>query len=131
MNTKTTLLIGALLGFLSVALGAFAAHALKPMLTAAGRVDTYELAVRYQFFHALALLFTGLLMNQLNDKFIRYAAMLFFIGIILFSGSLYLLSITNITGFAMITPVGGVSMLAGWLCLMIGIQRSLSTKKPS
>jgi len=131
MNSRNTLLIGAALGLLSVALGAFGAHALKPMLTETGRVDTFELAVRYQFYHALALLVAGILEHIFNAAFIRYASYLFLIGVILFSGSLYLLCFTQVTAFAILTPFGGVALIIGWAFLLVGIYKSYQTKKPS
>lgn len=97
MNQQKSLLAGALLGALGVALGAFGAHALKPMLTASGRLETYELAVRYEFYHALALLLTGALQQFINSNFIKRASLFFLLGTVLFSGSLYLLSIANNT----------------------------------
>jgi uncharacterized membrane protein YgdD (TMEM256/DUF423 family) len=118
MNIKQTLITGALLGLLSVALGAFGAHALKPTLEANGRIDTFELAVRYQFFHALALLFLGLWMNSSPSGLNGWAGLLWTCGVALFSGSLFLLAITNIKAFAMATPVGGLLMLAGWAILL-------------
>lgn len=131
MNHRNTLLTGSVLGLLGVALGAFGAHALKPMLTETGRMDTFELAVRYQFYHALALLFSGLLEHTFNSRFIRYAAYLFLIGVILFSGSLYLLCFTHVTAFAMLTPFGGVALITGWAFLFVGIYKNYQTKKPS
>jgi|SRR5882762_3052779 len=114
MNQKQTLLCGAILGLLGVALGAFGAHALKGLLLLNGRLETYELAVRYQFYHALTLLLIGLLMEKLGATTFRWASLLIFGGVILFSGSPYLFALTNITTFAMITPIGGVLMLLGW-----------------
>jgi uncharacterized membrane protein YgdD (TMEM256/DUF423 family) len=114
MNQKQTLLTGAVLGFLGVALGAFGAHALKGMLVLNGRVETYELAVRYEFYHALALLLIGLVMEKSGAAILRWAAFLIFAGVVLFSGSLYLFALTNTASFAMITPIGGILMLAGW-----------------
>ncbi len=114
MNQKQTLLTGALLGLLGVALGAFGAHALKGMLVQNGRFETYELAVRYQFYHALALLIIGLLMEKFGAANFRWASLLIFVGVLLFSGSLYLFAVTNATAFAMITPIGGVLLLLGW-----------------
>lgn len=120
MNQKLSLLTGALLGLLGVAFGAFGAHALKEMLIRNGRLETYELAVRYQFYHALALLLVGLLMEKSGSS-IRWASLFLFVGIILFSGSLYLFAFTNLTTFAMITPIGGVFMLLGWSSLAYSI----------
>jgi uncharacterized membrane protein YgdD (TMEM256/DUF423 family) len=114
MNQKAVLLVACVLGFLGVALGAFGAHALKPILEANGRLDTYELAVRYQLFHALALLALGILMNSISAEFLSTAAVFLFVGVILFSGSLYVLSLASIRWAAFITPFGGLSMLIGW-----------------
>ncbi|HEV8514739.1 MAG TPA: DUF423 domain-containing protein [Cyclobacteriaceae bacterium] len=120
MNQKQTLLYGSLLGLFGVALGAFGAHALKGILLQNGRVETYDLAVRYQFYHALALLIIGLLMEKLGAT-IKWASLLIFVGVVIFSGSLYLFALTNTTTFAIITPLGGVLMLLGWgsLCYSI------------
>ena len=114
MSQRQTLLCGAILGLLGVALGAFGAHALKDILIQYGRLETYELAVRYQFYHALALLVIGLLMEKFESTMFRWAALLIFVGVVFFSGSLYLFAFTNITTFAMITPLGGIMMLLGW-----------------
>lgn len=119
MTAKQTLITGAVLGFLSVAIGAFAAHALKPTLDANGRSATFELAVRYQFYHALALLFVGLWLRSNPSALLGWTAWLWLGGVILFSGSLYMLSLTNTKAYAMLTPVGGLLFLAGWLCLAI------------
>jgi uncharacterized membrane protein YgdD (TMEM256/DUF423 family) len=125
MKTKNTLLVGALMGLLGVALGAFGAHALKPMLLDSGRLETYELAVRYQFYHAGALLITGILQHLFSSSMLRWAAVLFVSGILLFSGSLYVLCFTGISSIAMITPFGGVLLIGGWLALAIAITKSL------
>jgi len=114
MNQKQTLLCGSLLGLVGVALGAFGAHALKGTLIQNGRVETYDLAVRYQFYHALALLLIGLLMEKLRVQECKWASLFIFVGVVIFSGSLYLFALTNTTTFAMITPLGGVLMLLGW-----------------
>lgn len=121
MNQKSNLLAGALLGLLGVGLGAFGAHALKPMLLESGRLDTFELAVRYQFYHAFALLTVGILQQFLTSKYFKISGLFFILGVLLFSGSLYLLCFTGTTAFAMVTPVGGVLMIFGWLFLAIGI----------
>lgn len=91
LSQKKILLIASGLGFLAVALGAFGAHALKPLLTASGRTDTFELAVRYHFYHTLAMLGVAILMNKFSISTLKISALLFLIGIILFSGSLYAL----------------------------------------
>ena len=89
MQKQTSLLLGAISGGLAVAIGAFGAHALKPLLMETGREATFELAVRYQFYHALALLATGLLTSETSRKALHYSSLCFVLGIILFSGSLY------------------------------------------
>ena len=122
MNKTSALLWGAIMGGLGVAFGAFGAHALKTLLTQAGRVDTFELAVRYQFYHALALLVTGLLMNHLTTRFLRYSAVFFLVGIIFFSGSLYGLCFTSIP-FHYATPFGGLFFIAGWISLAVGVSK--------
>ena len=118
MNIRQTLIAGAVLGLLGVALGAFGAHALKPTLEANGRMDTFELAVRYQFFHALALLFLGLWMGSQATGLLGWAGLSWTLGVLLFSGSLYLLALTNSKVFALFTPIGGLLMLAGWALLL-------------
>jgi uncharacterized membrane protein YgdD (TMEM256/DUF423 family) len=124
MNIRQTLITGAIFGLLGVALGAFGAHALKPTLEANGRLDTFELAVRYQFFHALALLFLGLWMGSHPSSLTSWSALLWTGGVILFSGSLYLLALTNTKAFAMITPFGGLLLLAGWGALLWSMLKS-------
>lgn len=119
MNSKQLLLTGAILGFLSVALGAFGAHALKATLAANNRIETFDTAVKYQFFHALAFLFAGLWIGQGTWNG-GYAWLL---GTILFSGSLYVLSITNSTALPIVlsTPAGGVCFLIGWTMLIYSL----------
>ncbi|GHN02957.1 DUF423 domain-containing protein [Cytophagales bacterium WSM2-2] len=121
MNQKFTLLTGAILGALGVGLGAFGAHALKNILTQNGRLETYELAVRYQFYHALALLVIGLLMEKFGHSSMQWASMSMLAGVILFSGSLYFYSLTNIKGFAMVTPIGGLFLLGGWILFIYAL----------
>ena len=123
MNQKITLLVGAILGTLGVAFGAFGAHALKNILAQNGRMETYELAVRYQFYHALAILFVGLMMEKISHSGMQWSSLLLLIGVLLFSGSLYGYALTNIKGFAMVTPIGGLFLLAGWAMLVYSIAR--------
>jgi uncharacterized membrane protein YgdD (TMEM256/DUF423 family) len=105
--------IAAAFCFLAVALGAFGAHALKSRLEAHGMTDVWNKAVLYHFIHALAL-FALALFGAAN----RGAAWLFVAGIILFSGSLYLLALTNVRWLGAITPLGGLCFLAGWAWLV-------------
>ncbi len=113
MNQRNSLITASLFGALAIGLGAFGAHALQSILESTGRVDTFELAVRYQFYHTLALLATGILIEKFPS--LGITAILFSIGIIIFSGSLYILSLTDQPWWGAITPVGGVALGAGWL----------------
>lgn len=121
MKQQTALITAALLGAVAVGLGAFGAHAFKPALVEAGRLDTYELAVRYQFIHTLALLATALLMQKYTSAWLRYAAALFVTGIFFFSGSLYVLCLTNVTMWGAVTPLGGLAFILGWIALVPGV----------
>lgn len=123
MNQRNTLLWAAAMGCLSVMIGAFGAHAFKPALTAMGRVDTYELAVRYQFYHALAMLGVGILMNQISTTAMRLSAIFFLTGIFFFSGSLYVLCLSGITALGAVTPLGGLLLIAGWAMLFRGVYK--------
>ena len=114
INQKQTLLIASFSGMLAVGLGAFGAHALKALLLQNNRVDTYELAVRYHFYHTLALLAIAILMDRLNTRWLGYAAASMLVGIILFSGSFHVLALLHETAFAIATPFGSVFLLMGW-----------------
>ena len=110
--------IGSLLGFLAVALGAFAAHGLRPHLSPQ-RFDTFETAVRYQFYHAIAILLIAILSHFGRKKMLRVSAWAFTIGVALFSGSLYALSTQelhhlSVSWLGPITPLGGLCFLTGW-----------------
>ena len=115
MNQRTTLILASLFGTLAVAFGAFGAHALKATLTVTGRSETFEHAVRYHFYHALALLAIGILMEKFPK--LKTSSWLFSSGIIIFSGSLYTLSLTNQAWWGAVTPFGGVLLIAGWAAL--------------
>ena len=121
LSQKQIFLIASALGFLGVAWGAFGAHALKGILTANGRLDAYELAVRYQFYHTIVMFAAGLLMDKYSGSGFQLSAFLFFLGILLFSGSLYALCLLNISIIAVITPIGGVSLIFGWITLFISL----------
>lgn len=119
---KTYLLIAALNGFLAVLLGSFGAHGLKQRLSAE-LLAVYQTGVQYHFYHTFALLAVALLMLQMPvanlvlSNTLRWSGLLFVVGIVIFSGSLYVLSITGIRWLGAITPLGGVAFLAGWLLL--------------
>ena len=108
--------LGALVGACSVVLGAFGAHALRGQLEPAMQA-VFETAVRYQFLHALALLFVGWAADERRRPGAALAGWLFVAGIVLFSGSLYALVFTRLTGWGAVTPLGGVAFIAGWLAL--------------
>lgn len=113
---------GALLGCLSVALGAFAAHGLKKILSPE-ELTVFETGVRYQFYHVFALLASAMLARWFHPGRCRWAAVFFLAGIVLFSGSLYLISFAKafqwegLTSLGWITPIGGLFLMTGWLLL--------------
>lgn len=112
MSQRIILITASVFGFLGVAIGAFGAHALKATLEANNRVETFELGTRYQFYHVLALLATGILVEKFPGM--STAAILFVAGMVVFSGSLYILSLTGQTMWGAVTPIGGLLLLAGW-----------------
>jgi uncharacterized membrane protein YgdD (TMEM256/DUF423 family) len=113
----------AVAGFLGVALGAFAAHGLKGIL-AADMVATFETGVRYQMYHAFALFAAAWGWARWPARIFVTGGALFVAGIVLFSGSLYLLAFTGERWLGAITPLGGLLFLAGWVCLIVGAARS-------
>ncbi len=117
---KTTLGIGSILAGLAVVAGAFASHSLRSYLTDSA-LFIWQTAVRYQMYHSLALLVVAILMGleNLSNRWLKSSAIAFTIGIVLFSGSLYALSLTGIRWLGIITPVGGVAFIVGWISLAI------------
>ena len=120
MKNKTILLTGGIFMALAVLLGAFGAHALKQSLSPE-MLAVYKTGVEYQFYHALGLLLIGLVGFHIKSKYLSWAGLFITFGIILFSGSLYVLGLSGIKAIGAITPVGGLSFVAGWACLLIGI----------
>ncbi len=121
---KLFLLIGTTASALSVAIGAFGAHALKNLLQANGRGDVFETAVKYQFYHSLALLFVGVLLLVKGDnKMLEWTGWAFTAGIIVFSGSLYILALTNVSKWGAVTPIGGTLFIAGWITAIVAISK--------
>lgn len=119
---KKNIIIGAVFGFLAVALGAFGAHALEDLLVKNGYEDIWETGVHYQMFHAVAIMVIGVLMSKNiigNVKSLRVAGTAMLIGTILFSGSLYVMALTKITVLGAITPIGGVAFLVGWIAVVM------------
>lgn len=106
--------------FLGVALGAFAAHGLKSRLSAE-MLQIFEVGVRYQMYHALALLAAAWASSRWPGMSVTAAGWLFLAGTVIFSGSLYLLSVTGLRWLGAITPIGGVAFLLGWLLLAWGV----------
>jgi uncharacterized membrane protein YgdD (TMEM256/DUF423 family) len=121
---RTILLVASLSGVLAVALGAFGAHGLKSRLTPE-LMAIYQTGVQYHFYHTFALLVCGVLIYGGMDSFaMRVSAYSFIAGIIIFSGSLYILAITDLRWLGAITPVGGLAFIVGWCALAFGIMRS-------
>ena len=121
---KPFLRTAALLGALSVAAGAFGAHALKQLLSPE-KLQVYETAVRYQFYHGFALLAAGIIFASIPVSLIKWAGRLFIAGIILFSGSLYALVFLpdQFKWVGAITPLGGAAFIAGWCCLFLSFNK--------
>ena len=122
---KIFLISGALLGGLAVLLGAFGAHVLKAKLSPES-LQIFETGVRYQFYHALALLLVALLSEKMNSSAMNYSGYFFIAGVILFSGSIYLLATREILGIdswksflGPITPLGGLCFVSGWVLLLL------------
>ena len=115
MNSTTAFRISAALGFLAVALGAFGAHGLKDVLARNGTATIWETAALYHLVHSAVLLFVAS-----REPLAAWAWRLFLAGVLIFSGSLYALAITNVKVLGAITPLGGLCLLAGWLALALG-----------
>jgi uncharacterized membrane protein YgdD (TMEM256/DUF423 family) len=114
MTNVLAIRMAAVLGFLAVALGAFGAHGLKQVLSQHGTTATWETAVFYHFIHAVMLFVLALRKPVPSGPWLG-----FFSGVLIFSGSLYLLAVTNVKWLGAVTPIGGVSFLAGWLWLAV------------
>lgn len=121
--SQVYMFLAALLGGLSVAMGAFGAHSMKGIYSEYA-LEVFEKAVRYEMYHALALFGVAILMRFLPGvKLLGISAAFFTAGIIFFSGSLYLIAFTGTRAFGMITPIGGVSFLIGWVLLAVAALR--------
>jgi uncharacterized membrane protein YgdD (TMEM256/DUF423 family) len=126
---KRFVVTGAVLGATAVALGAFGAHGLAKIVSAE-TVKAFQTGVQYQMYHALALLLIGILYDRCAERFAKTAGILFIIGVILFSGSLYILTAGKATDTAaldkagIITPIGGLALIGGWVFLFISAVRS-------
>jgi len=116
---RRLVILGAFLGMLGVIMGAFGAHALEGVLKANGRQSVFDTAVQYQFIHALAMLFVSSAIRRWPGGLTRAAGILFVLGTVFFSGSLYILAIFNVPLMGAIAPIGGIALILGWLCLIL------------
>jgi uncharacterized membrane protein YgdD (TMEM256/DUF423 family) len=123
-TAKLFLILGGINAALVVMLGAFGAHGLKAKLTAE-MLAVYQTGVHYHLFHALGLLAVGLVASQIADSvWLKWSGWLMLLGIILFSGSLYVLSVSGLRWLGMVTPFGGVAFIAAWIVFVIAIAKS-------
>lgn len=122
---KLFLIISSVSGILAVGLGAFGAHALKDKLKADGTLDTFQTAVQYQFYHTLALLGIAFLLTKYQSQWLHYAGYSMTFGILIFSGSLYILCFTGMKWLGAITPIGGLLFILGWVFLLITALKTL------
>lgn len=122
-TSRNLLALGVIMAFLSVALGAFGAHAMKQFLSAE-RLQVWQTAVDYQFYHALGLVLIGLIYQHQPGKIFRLSGWIMLTGMLIFSGSLYLLCLTDTGWLGAITPLGGTALLLSWLTLFAGILKN-------
>lgn len=120
---KTILLIASALGAVAVMLGAFGAHSFKSILEANGTLETFNTAVKYHFFHTLAMILVALLMDKYASKLLEYSAISMLAGIVLFSGSLYILALSGVTKWGAVAPFGGLAFIIGWVLLFAGVYK--------
>lgn len=120
---KTFFVIGAVLAFIAVGAGAFGTHGLKHKLSAE-MLDIFEVGVKYQMYHALAIILVALSFNLFANAMMAWSGWIFLGGTILFSGSLYILALTGIKAWGAVTPIGGLLFLIGWALYAISIIKS-------
>jgi len=124
VTEKIFLALGSVNAMLAVVLGAFGAHGLKGRL-GQDMLSVYQTGVQYHFYHALGLLFVGLVLRQSpSSVLLKWSGWLMFTGIIFFSGSLYLLALTHHTGLGMITPLGGMAFILAWLMMFVAMLKN-------
>ncbi|TBU94837.1 DUF423 domain-containing protein [Stutzerimonas kirkiae] len=121
---RVFLMLAAFFGFTGVALGAFAAHGLKGRISSE-YLAVFQTGVHYQVIHALALIGVALLLQRVSGTLLNVAGWAFTLGVLLFSGSLYVLTLTGIGKLGIVTPIGGTAFLVGWLCLFIAAWRQV------
>jgi uncharacterized membrane protein YgdD (TMEM256/DUF423 family) len=123
-TAKLFLILGGINAALVVLLGAFGAHGLKARMTAE-MLAVYQTGVHYHLFHALGLLAVGLVVTQISDSaYLRWSGWLMLAGIVLFSGSLYVLSVSGLRWLGMVTPFGGISFIVAWILFVVAIVKS-------
>jgi uncharacterized membrane protein YgdD (TMEM256/DUF423 family) len=123
-TAKIFLILGGINAALVVLLGAFGAHGLKARMTAE-MLAVYQTGVHYHLFHALGLLAVGLVVTQISDSaYLRWSGWLMLAGIVLFSGSLYVLSVSGLRWLGMVTPFGGISFIVAWILFVVAIVKS-------
>ncbi len=122
---KLFLLTASISGALAVSLGAFGAHALKAKLSASGLLSTYETAVAYHFYHTMALLAIGLLAMKFPSATLNWSGYAMIAGLVIFSGSLYVLCLSGVRWLGAITPIGGLALIAGWVLLFVAVWRAV------
>ncbi len=121
MKGKGIIVTGSLLMALGVVFGAFGAHFVEGLLTP-DRFDVYQTAVQYHFYHALGLILIGALSQHMPEtKWLKWTGWLLTAGVVIFSGSLYLLTLTDTGWLGAITPIGGAAFIGGWICLCMAV----------
>ena len=125
---KIVLSVAAISGLLAVALGAFGAHGLKAIISPE-MLEVYKTGVQYHFYHTFALLVVGILMNFKYTKALKWSAYLFMAGIVLFSGSLYVMAISGVKALGLITPFGGTVWIVAWILLIVHCSELTNAKK--
>ena len=126
LNTTTRIILsgGGIAAFFAVAMGAFGAHALKGIIPPEN-MQVYQTAVQYHFYHALGLIAVGIVSVTLtSSRLLKWAGALMVVGILLFSGSLYALALTNVRSFGLITPAGGLALLGAWGLFIFAVARN-------
>ena len=111
-----------ILGFMSIILGAFGAHLLEDYLIFSDKLNSFETAVKYQFYHVFFLMILGLCYDQFNKSLIKYAFLSVLMGVFLFSGSLYVICLTNNNMFGILTPFGGFFLIIAWLLFLFSMR---------
>lgn len=121
--TKTIIVTAAILLALGVVIGAFGAHGLKSRVSP-DLLQVYKTGVEYHFYHAIGLLLIGILTVMMPSSYLNLAAIFLFAGILIFSGSLYVLAISGIKWIGAITPIGGVSFIVGWIFVVLAVLKN-------